>query len=517
MPDIYDLANKFKRAQLRNERAAASEMVRVYGGIWREISRQITELTKAYYAASEPKASWLYQFQRLQTLRSQVESQLTQFAQYADTTIQAQQWQALQAGKEHAGQLLQAAMGGKPWSFNVLPTNAIDFMVGFQQDGSPLLSVLQRYGKEAAEAMANRLVQGLALGQGPAAVARLIRKDMGMALWEALRLARTETLRAYRASSSATYRENSDVVEGWVWLSARNTRTCACCWAMDGTFHELDEELDDHPNGRCTKVPKIKGMNLPMRQTGVQAFEKLSDVDKLKVLGPSKYAAYRAGDLKLPQLIGVKHDKQWGRMFYERSLKDVLGPEEALKFNRLALSGAVKVVGKENIDDLIKIAGLNIRNFTEGELSKIVSEVATAGFDPKALEVVRGRLAGMTWGDKVLRGSDRLSPAEVHYLWHAVKRKEWPAGTTIEGYIDSLRKVIRDPNTGIFVSKFSDVWQLGFVGRSGELRGIGGKEFVIIEYRTGYGHWTTGYQPVSIDDVMSDLRRTEISWLRATK
>lgn len=216
------------------------------------------------------------------------------------------------------------------------------YMVGFQQDGSPLLEVLNRYGSEAGQAMADRLLQGLALGQGPGTVARLIRRDMGMALWEALRLARTETLRAYRAASMETYRANEDIVEGWYWLIARNTRTCAMCWAMDGTFHKLGDSLDDHPNGRCTAVPKLRGIDLPARLPGVEAFDKLRDVDQFRILGPSKYAAYRAGELKLPQLIGVKHSQEWGRMFYERSLKGVLGTGEARKYYP---SGPLKVMG----------------------------------------------------------------------------------------------------------------------------------------------------------------------------
>lgn len=322
---IWQIAQQFKREQLRAERAAASEMVRVYGRIWAEIDRQIRDLARRYYLADEPKASWLYQLDRLQTLRQQVEAKLQQFAGYANTTIQAQQWRALQAGREHAGTLLQAAAGGNMTAFTVLPSDALAYMVGFQQNGSPLLEVLNRYGSEAGQAMSDRLLQGLALGQGPGTVARLIRRDMGMALWEALRLARTETLRAYRAANMETYRANEDIVEGWYWLSARNTRTCAMCWAMDGTFHKLGDSLDDHPNGRCTAVPKLRGIDLPARLPGVEAFDKLRDVDQFKILGPSKYAAYRAGELKLPQLIGVKHSQEWGRMFYERSLKGVLG------------------------------------------------------------------------------------------------------------------------------------------------------------------------------------------------
>jgi A118 family predicted phage portal protein len=50
---------------------------------------------------------------------------------------------------------------------------------------------------------------------------------------------------------------------------------------MDGTFHKLSDSLDDHPNGRCTAVPKLRGIDLPARQTGVKAFERLSEADAL--------------------------------------------------------------------------------------------------------------------------------------------------------------------------------------------------------------------------------------------
>lgn len=330
--NIYRIAAQFRQAQLNNERAAAVEMVRQYGQIWQNIDYQIRNLTREYYtelqAGRISPSGWLARFERLQSLRSQVEREMMRFAGQVEASIRMQQWQAIQAGGLHAHELMQAA-SGMSMQFNTLPTSALVNMVGFTQDGSPLMDLLLEYGKGAARMVADGLVQGLALGQGPAVIARNIRAQMGGQLARALLLARTETLRAYRTASMENYRANGDIVEGWVWLSARNTRTCAMCWAMDGTFHTLDETLDDHPNGRCTAAPKIKGMDLPMRETGVQAFEKLSDADKLRVLGPSKYGAYRAGDLKLKQLVGTRHSDQWGRMFHERSLSQVLGSRTA--------------------------------------------------------------------------------------------------------------------------------------------------------------------------------------------
>lgn len=325
---IYDLAAAFRKAQLNNERAAAVELVHRYGDIWQNIDRRIRDLTRLYYEEIEagriPPSGWLSRMERLQSLRAHVEQEMMRFADYAETSIRMQQWQAIQAGKMHAQSLLYGALpDGVMHAFNVLPQDALASMIGFLQDGSPLRELLQRLGLEAARLVGDGLIQGLALGQSPAVIARNIRALMGGKLAEALRLARTEILRAYREASHQTYNLNDDIVEGWIWLSGRNTRTCAACWALDGTFHTMDERLDDHPNGRCTSVPKLIGIDSPVRSTGLERFDQLKISDQLQVLGSSKYAAWQNGTISLPDLVGEKQSAEYGRMFYERSLREM--------------------------------------------------------------------------------------------------------------------------------------------------------------------------------------------------
>jgi hypothetical protein len=72
-------------------------------------------------------------------------------------------------------------------------------------------------------------------------------------------------------------------------------------------------------------------------------------------------------------------------------------------------------------DDLILAAAEGRRVLDDAELRAVLEHVAAAGFDPHARERVRGRLAGMTWRGAVLRGRDRLPPAEVKYLSHVVR------------------------------------------------------------------------------------------------
>lgn len=153
------------------------------------------------------------------------------------------------------------------------------------------------------------------------------------------------------------------------------------------------------------------------------------------------------------------------------------------------------------------------RAANDAEIQAIRTRVAAAGFDPSALETVRGRLAGFIWQGRTLRGRDRLPSAEVHYVWHVAKRGEWPPGTTLQQYLVGARDVVLDPASGIFLSRFANAWQVGFVRRSGPLRGPRGGEWVLVEYRVDTGHWVTAYQPERGLQQLENPGRSEVRWL----
>ena len=166
-------------------------------------------------------------------------------------------------------------------------------------------------------------------------------------------------------------------------------------------------------------------------------------------------------------------------------------------------------------DALILEAATGARRLTRAELQEVLEHVARAGFDPDARERAGSRLAGMFWRGRVLSGSDRLPPAEVHYLRHVVRAREWPPDTSLEAYLESIRHVILDPRSGILVSQFLDKgWQLACVRRSEDLQGPGGGEWVMVEYRLATGHWMTAFQPERGLAYFEDVRRRDQRWLR---
>lgn len=167
-------------------------------------------------------------------------------------------------------------------------------------------------------------------------------------------------------------------------------------------------------------------------------------------------------------------------------------------------------------DQLIVEAATGARSLTSDELQWVLEHVAQAGFDPTAQEIVRGELAGILWRGRVLKGRDRLLPAERHYVKHVLRRREWPTGTALVEYLESSRAVILDPRSSIFTSRYQGELQLGVVGLSARWRGPRGGRWILVEYRPRTGRWTTAYQLKRLRELKSP-GRTGLRWLRGPR
>lgn len=347
--ELEDAILRFRGQLLRQEREAASAMVRVYGESWREVRSQITETVNEIQELEQSGEKVLFELEfrrdRSRIIRQQIEQEIARFVEFAESSTVAMQQQAMNMAGEHAEQAVQMALGlapdGVDVSFVRLPRNAVEDLVGLASNGSPLRPLFASIAEGVADNVVDTLATGIALGWNPRTTADLVRHRFSVPLSRAMRIARTETLRAYREANLRNYRNNRDVVTGWIWVAALDTRTCASCWAMHGTSHDLDETLDDHPNGRCTPAPKTKswrelGYDVPDRRpeirTGAEVFENLEPEAKQAILGKAGYAAYAAGAVSLSDFVGRKRNRQWGTMRYQRSLRAILGEREAQRY-----------------------------------------------------------------------------------------------------------------------------------------------------------------------------------------
>lgn len=163
---------------------------------------------------------------------------------------------------------------------------------------------------DAMNALRRELIRGVAAGSNPNDVARQIltrcEGRFNGGLQRATTIARTEVLDAHRDATLASRLANTDVLAGWRWHAQLSTRTCPACWAQDGILHPVDEPGPiDHQCGRCDALPETKSwadLGLAgdeprsIKPDARTTFIALSDGEQRRILGPSRWAAWKAGD-----------------------------------------------------------------------------------------------------------------------------------------------------------------------------------------------------------------------------
>jgi len=193
-------------------------------------------------------------------------------------------------------------------SWSRVDTRQIDAIVA--RSTQQITSRLRPLSADAYDAVRRELLRGVAAGSNPRATAlRIIaRTERGFngGLARALTIARTETLDAHRAAAHLACQEHADVLKGWRWYTALDANTCPACIGMAGSFHQVDEPgPEGHPNCRCVAIPVVKAWaelgvdhveEPPDLFPDAQAwFDDLGEGEQRRILGPARYAAYRAG------------------------------------------------------------------------------------------------------------------------------------------------------------------------------------------------------------------------------
>jgi SPP1 gp7 family putative phage head morphogenesis protein len=190
---------------------------------------------------------------------------------------------------------------------------------------------------EAIAAMRAALIEGIIVGDNPIPVARdMVNRVEGAfngGLTRALTISRTEMLDAYRAASAYTHRANADLVTAWQWYARLDSRACPSCWSRHGrTYPTSEPGPDDHPRGRCTRLPKLAswkelGITAPeppsLLPNGEASFNKLSQAAQLQVMGPGRLDLYKSGSVTWDQLATWRDTPQWRRSNQPTTVRDL--------------------------------------------------------------------------------------------------------------------------------------------------------------------------------------------------
>lgn len=315
-PEIIRAMREFRALLDARDEKALRALARRWTQLERTLEAQIEllaeEAAKRAAAGELVSRDMVYRWGRYERLLEQLQTETGRFATDASRLITAEQRAQAQLGLEHSAALVWKM---EPWAvglFDVLPVEALEYMIGLVGDGSPLRSYLTKVYPQAAEGMLDALVKGAGLGWGARKTAAEMRNGGAVGLRTAMNTARTETLRVYRQASLTQY-QATGIVEGDVRLAAKSTRTCAACLMLDGEWFPLSTPFEEHNQGRCTPVPSLRDHKATMAwQTGRAWFEgQAPDVQK-QILGPGLYDAWRAGKIGLGDVPVLHEDLTWG-------------------------------------------------------------------------------------------------------------------------------------------------------------------------------------------------------------
>ena len=403
MADIYRMAVSFKERLLEREGGASARLLHRYAQSYQVIQAEIDRyqaklddyvakngVTRAEAARLNP--SWPFQEGRLESIRASIIQEMGRLASDADHFMTGERRAAVEMANAHAQALSrQGVMDqvdgdeaktrvGKAIDavWNRPNLAATEMMVGLVDGnvsmgtGSPLQTkVFSSYGALVAQEISSTLVSHFMAGFSPRQTAGALKKLMAGNAVRAQRVARTETMRAYRLATREAYVANPEIVEAWRWLSALQMNTCIACLAQHGVVYKVEDLPADHVSGRCTSIPVTRSYRDIGKELGREArslpsedprhrdlmnasfaLEDPSLVDsrvsvmengptwlsrqskeaQIAILGPTRYAAYSENALSLQRMSEVKIDPTWGPSHLVKPLKSLFSPADLAKW-----------------------------------------------------------------------------------------------------------------------------------------------------------------------------------------
>lgn len=526
--DVYRISQAYLAALRNREMAVVRRMIEAYGRIWRSMEEEVAALQRQIVEGQAVGDWQRWRLVRHQALMAQVQDELRQFGAVAEEEVQGLQAHALRAGLDLSAAQIRA-IGGIGLAFDRLPVSALEHMVGFLSDGSPLRALLDGLGTETGRRIGNTLTEALAQGWNPKKTAREIRRESGMGLTRALRIARTEQMRAFRSATLAGYRQ-SRVVARYRRIAAKSRRTCIACLLKDGEVYELSEEFTDHVNGRCVIIPVLRGKEVNIgRESGREWFAKQPAETQRKILGNNAlFDAWKRGEIDLDDMAHYHQDRRWGDSWQAASLKQARANAQARGIHVGRLQALANWAKKE----------FGIREVDYSGLALEVAEAINASLAQhfRLFPALKGRI-DFVGSDVVLHGmimervqrmaeesvrKEMIGASEIEILAE-IQRRLWPykallpgdqlAGSLVDVSPRGWRAVILNQWWGSraepLQAELQRLEQEGWhVSGSGSLKALIDHEL---------GHFLESMLSLRADPFVVDLRRkaAEAGWVNA--
>jgi hypothetical protein len=323
--DVLRIARRQKNQMAQADARALEQLARVFGVAYSRLEGDVEALQLAIAALDSPTIAQVKALPQYRRLIRNATRELDDFGAYLNQTIGAVGSVGIELGLGHSSELMTAITGQR---FIGLQRRVMGELLHYLRPDGPLYARLALITDGTIDRVVREIAEGVGLGRNPRAIARGIQDAFGGGLTDALRNTRTVQLWSYRDSARGNYMSAGGIVEGWIWYAELDGDVCMSCAAQHGTIHEMDEQLDDHYNGRCAALPYIPEFGNPVEQSGEEWFGSLAPEQQASMMGRDKLAAYNDGKFQFGQLSEQRHNDVYGTMRGEASLKSLLGESE---------------------------------------------------------------------------------------------------------------------------------------------------------------------------------------------
>ncbi len=328
MSVLDDLLKKHRKRIIDREEAAFRELLAAYEDVRVSLRRQIVILQnkiKTAQAAGEViNQSWFLRERRLQQLIDQVKIQIERFGGTVARITSREQSAAMLIAVSQATESIRL-IAGPGQIGSLMNPRTVENAVGMMGNGSPIVTYYRtKLAPDVVEALRSEVIKAAATGTDFRTIGRRLEAAGDITRQRALATARTEVNRVRRETTRQFFSENKDVITGWEWVSAKSSRTCPACLALDGTIYDTDQMFPQHVNCRCTMIAVIDGVTRPKRTLGSDWFDAQSDEVKEEILGRDAFAAFDRGEVGLKDFVGWKNSKEFGRSIYTKPLSSIL-------------------------------------------------------------------------------------------------------------------------------------------------------------------------------------------------
>lgn len=305
------VAAEFRQEVAALDEAAVGSMLDAWAGVEESLLADMERFAGRFEPGEALTRGQVLRMERYQALWAQTEAELARLERVAAGTLDAGTRQAAALGAQQGITSLEAL--GVGLNFDRLPVAAVENVVALARAGKPLADLLAPMYGQAADGILRELIAGVAIGRGPREIARrMVRDGATDGLNHLLLVTRDQYNRAHRAAALEVYRE-SGLVKGYVRRCARQVgRTCIACIALDGTFYTLKEDFEEHPQGRCTMIPAVRGVDTRPLGKGRTWFEGLSEDEQIATMGRGRWEAWQAGELPWEKMVTRRMHPVWG-------------------------------------------------------------------------------------------------------------------------------------------------------------------------------------------------------------